>query len=705
MRTTIFLWVNRIIYHCRSRRAREAPSATAAPNQTRLGLANGRRFKSGIGLPHSTTLARNSAMPPRPQGRGVRQPYAAFFAWTHPALALLLHLATANLALADSGIPSPDGSVQFKFFVEHGKLSYAISSHNKPIIERSPMEFALDGANLTEGIDLGHMQPYDINETYLWRGVHSVATNHCNGIKIELLNQKTNAPCTLDIRVFNDAAAFRFIVPESTTARVPDEASTFLIPSRSTVWYHDLEGHYEGVHTNKDISEIKSGEWLAPPITFKLPDNQGYASITEAALMDYSGMALQADGARGLRVRLGHSHPPSHPYLLRYGTNEVQRLSKPASIIGPIVTPWRVVLIAPDLNGLVNCDAVHNLCPPPDPKLFPKGLNTFWIKPGRAVWKYLDGGGSNSLATAREFTRMAGELGFEHNIIEGYWSRWNDSNIKDLVQFANSKHVGIWGWKHSRDLRTPEARHEFFKRCSGDGLIGAKIDFFDHEAKEVVDLYTALLSEAAQYHLLLDFHGANKPTGLERTWPNELTREAVRGMEASRLKDRATHDVTLPFTRFLAGPAEYTPMIFTERRANTTWAHQIASPIIFTTPLLTYAANPSNILANPCCDMIKSIPSIWDETIVLPPSEIGQIAVLARRTGKTWFLSIMNGTEPRKIKITLTFLGKGDYRTSLVRDNQDGTAAQTTLETLLKNSNSITVDLHSGGGFVARFVR
>jgi len=623
---------------------------------------------------------------------------------SHPIrLALLLCLATANFALADSGIPSPNGSVQFKFFLNQGKLSYSISSHNKPVIELSPMEFTLDGIDLTEEVELGNLQPYEISETYPWRGAHPVATNHCNGIKIELLHPKTKASCTLDLRVFNDAAAFRFIVPESSNLRVPDEASTFLIPAESMVWYHDLEGHYEGVHVKKDISEINSNQWLAPPVTFKLADNQGYASITEAALIDYSGMALQADGARGLRVRLGHSHPPSHPYLLRYGTNEAQRLSKPAAIIGTITTPWRIVLIAPDLNGLVNCDAVHNLCPPPNPQLFPKGLNTAWIKPGRAVWKYLDGGGSNSLETAREFTRMAGELGFEHNIIEGYWTRWSDSDIKDLARYANSKHVGIWGWKHSRDLRTPESRHDFFKHCSSLGLAGAKIDFFDHEAKEVVDLYQAMLTEAAEYHLLLDFHGANKPTGLSRTWPNELTREAVRGMEASRLKDRATHDVTLPFTRFLAGPAEYTPMIFSERRANTTWAHQIASPIIFTTPLLTYAANPSNILANPCCDMIKSIPSVWDQTLVLPPSEIGELAAFARRSGKTWFLAIMNGTKARKVKIPLTFLGKGDYDPSLVRDNEDGTAAQTAFETPFRSSDSLTVNLREGGGFVARF--
>src|SRR5205823_10890599 len=136
---------------------------------------------------------------------------------------------------------------------------------------------------------------------------------------------------------------------------------------------------------------------------------------------------------------------------------------------------------------------------------------------------------------------------------------------------------------------------------------------------------------------------ANKPTGESRTWPNELTREAIKGMEASKLADRATHGATLPFTRLLAGPAEYTPVIFGERRANTTWAHQVASAVILSAPLLTYGANPAKMLTNACVEMIRSIPSVWDETIVLPPSEIGEIAVFARRQGSIWFLAIMNG--------------------------------------------------------------
>jgi alpha-glucosidase len=414
-------------------------------------------------------------------------------------------------------------------------------------------------------------------------------------------------------------------------------------------------------------------------------------------------MALQADGKRGLRVRLGHAHPVSYPYQLRYTPEDIERLAKPAPIEGTITTPWRVVMIGADLNALVNCDLVHSLCPPPDPKLFPKGIKTDWIRPGRAVWKYLDGGGDNSLTNMIEFTRLGAELGFEHHILEGFWTRWSDAEIKELVAFANQKRVGIWLWKHSRSLREPQARHDFLKRCHDLGITGAKVDFFDHEAKEVIDLYQALLKEAAEYRLLLNFHGANKPAGEARTWPNELTREGIRGMEASRLTNRATHGVTLPFTRMLAGQAEYTPMHFGQRRQNTTWAHQIATAAILTTPLLTYAASPMNMITNPCVDMIKSIPSVWDETLVLPPSAIGEIALFARRTGRVWFLAILNGATARKVQIPLSFLGRGEYRTTLLRDLPDDTAAQTDLNVAMQRSNSLTIELRSGGGFIGRF--
>jgi alpha-glucosidase len=485
---------------------------------------------------------------------------------------------------------------------------------------------------------------------------------------------------------------------------VPDEASTFCVPYGSRVWYHDLSGHYEGQHTNNLAEAVPPGQWIAPPMTFKLPNGGGYASVTEAALVNYSGMALQATGPREFSVVLAHKQPPSHPFVLRYTTNDVIRLSTPAVITGTVTTPWRVVMIGADLNALVNCDILPDLCPPPDPKIFPQGLKTDWVKPGRAVWKYLDGGDS-TLEGTREFCRMAGELGFEYNVVEGYWSRWSDAEIKDLVAYAKKNGVRLLFWKHSRSLRTPEAREEFFRKLHDLGVAGAKIDFFDNEHKEIIDLYQALLENAAKYHLMVNFHGSDKPTGTIRTWPNEITREAVRGMESSRLRDRATHETTLPFTRMLAGPADYSVVHFGERRQNTTWPHQIATAAIFSQPMLTYAANPSNLLANAGVDLIKSIPPDWDETIVLPPSEIGKLAIYARRSGDTWFLAVIGGPEAQTIQVPLSFLGPDAYESMLIRDSGNGPDAEEIERRSAQREETLTINLRPGGGFIGRFTK
>src|SRR5262249_34944522 len=151
------------------------------------------------------------------------------------------------------------------------------------------------------------------------------------------------------------------------------------------------------------------------------------------------------------------------------------------------------------------------------------------------------------------------------------------------------------------------------------GVVGAKIDFFDHDAKAMIDRYQSILREAAAQEIMVDFHGATKPTGESRTWPNELTREAVTGLEHRSMPEWSRHNTTLPFSRFLAGGADYTPVVFGDRRKETSWAHQIATAAVFTSPLLVYGAHPQSLLDNPAVDIIKSLPSVWAETIVLPP--------------------------------------------------------------------------------------
>ena len=629
-----------------------------------------------------------------PFARGEKKwPYQQLGEWQPQILFPLIDRAAPHYK--SFKISSPDRKVSFELI----GLTYRVTFNGAPVIESSTIGL-LTGATgeLTKSPAIQRSQSYTIKETFATRGVHSLGRNHCNVSEFSIVGDETY---TLEVRAFNNGVAFRYIVAPNAQPRIPREQTSFTVPAGSFVWFHDFQGHYEGVHAQKEIAQVTAGEWAAPPLTIKLPDGRGYASITEAALINYAGMGLRANGEGEFKLLLGHELPVSYPFELRYKA-DIERLSHPAAISGEIKSPWRVILVGADLNALVNSDIIEAVSPAPDKNLLPSGSATEWIKPGRAVWKYLDGGQS-TLEGMKDFSRLAGELGFEYNVVEGFWQRWPESQMRELVDYAKQYKVGIWFWKHSRDLRTPDARRQFFELCNRVGVVGAKIDFFDHEAKEIIDLYQALLRDAAEHKIMVEFHGANKPAGESRTWPNEMTREAIRGMEASRMTERARHDTTLPFTRMLAGHADYTPMHFGERRRDTSWAHQIASAAILTSPLLIFGAHPQNILDNPARELIKTIPSTWDETIVLPQSEIGELAAFARRRGNVWFLAIMNGPAARKITVPLAFLPHGESQATIVRDVVEDAAALKIEQVRVNANSSLEIDMRAGGGFIARF--
>src|SRR5262245_47900346 len=589
-------------------------------------------------------------------------------------LALLLAPAPPAPAAEDVRVASPDGRVEFLLLrSDPGQLRFAVRFREQPAIEPSPLGVVVDGVDLGRGVELGEPERYRVSEKYPFHGARSELVNECNGARVPVRQAKGDVRYTVEVRAFNDGVAFRTVVPDAGKSRVPDEATAFVIPEGSVVWYHDHEGHYEGVHARKEIAEVAAGDWAPPPVTVKLPLGRGYASVTESALVNYAGMVLQADGGRTFRARLGHAVPPSYPFRLRY-PDDTRRLAIPAAVAGAIRTPWRVVMVGADLDALVNCDVVAHLAPPPDPKLFPQGANTDWVKPGRCVWKYLDGGES-TLAGMKEFSRLAGQLGFEYNLIEGFWQKWSEEQLRELVAYSKEQKVGVWLWKHSKQVRAPEERRKFFALCRDVGVVGVKLDFFDHEAKEVIDLYQACLRDAAEFKLMVDFHGANKPAGEARTWPNEMTREGIYGLEHRRGATWGRHNATLPFTRLLAGHADYTPVGFGERRRETSWAHQIATAAVMTSPVLVYGAHPKSLLENPAADLIKSIPSVWDETRALPGSEIGEVAALARRRGGEWFVAVVNGPSARTMRVPLSFLGDGRYRLTAARDNPEDAAA------------------------------
>jgi alpha-glucosidase len=325
-------------------------------------------------------------------------------------------------------VESPNRSVAVAITVDiaAGQLTYKVTRDGTTVLEPSPVGIRVDGVDLGRGVTIGKSDTYRVDEKYPWRGVKSEVVNRANGARISV-RHSSGQSYTLDVRVFDGGVAFRHEVPGA-GRRVPEAGSAFKLPAGSVVWTHGLRGHRRGVYERRKIEEVPSGEW-AGCRSRSLPASGGYASITEADLR-----RLRRDGAAGgrrehVRERLGHEHPASYPFTLRYGEGEAKRLSQAAAVDGPIRTPWRVVMTAADLNTLVNNDIVHNVSAPPDPTLFPDGIRTSWIKPGRAVWRYLDGG-ENNFAGIMEFSKLAGELGFEYQVVEGLWARFGEAELK-----------------------------------------------------------------------------------------------------------------------------------------------------------------------------------------------------------------------------------------------------------------------------------
>jgi alpha-glucosidase len=623
------------------------------------------------------------------------------------AVSSLAVIALVSAAAAPSTdrvlIVSPRSRVRIDLHHAGGRLAYEVRRGGTTVIESSPLGIVVDGVNLGEGGEIGVVDDYRVSERYPWRGVHAEAVNEARGARVTIIHRPSGLRYAIDVRAYDEGAAFRTIVP-GTGSRVPDAASAFTLPAGATVWSHGLRDHYEAQYVKRRIEEVPPGDWIAPPVAARLAGDGGYVAIAESDVRGYAGMVLQADGDRVLRERLGHAAPAGYPFTLRFGEEEARRLAQPAAIDGRITTPWRVVLAAADLHTLVNSDIIHNLAAPPDPALFPDGVRTAWLKPGRAVWRYLDGG-ENTFEGIKEFSRLAGELGFEYQVVEGLWQKWSPEQLRELVEYSRARGVGIWVWRHRNTLGDAAKRRELFASLRDAGVVGVKVDFLDHEAKEAIDLYQAILKDAADHRLMINFHGANKPAGEARTWPNEMTREAIYGLEHRRAESWAVFNTTMPFVRMLAGHADYTPVVFGERRKDTSLAHQIASAAILTSPLLVYGGHPASLLASPAADVIKSLPSVWDETVVLPPSAIGEAAVFARRTGTRWFVAGLNGSEPRTVVLDVSRFAKhAGYAATIVRDTLEDPAGLEVEQRAVRATEPMHLPVRAAGGFLVRLI-
>lgn len=632
-------------------------------------------------------------------------------------LFLVLSILTSHFSVAQQS--------KMNVKVESGNLCFDVSFQGKEVISTSSLGMNIDN------------DPYG-------RDVRIQSADQTKeGHTLYTIEKTDKSSFQLEVREFNDGIALRYRIPAHGPRCVYGEKTRFTFPADTRVWYASGPFQYGWIQAYQDrlVSTIKD-ELLAPPATFLLPDGT-YAALTEADLFHFHGSVLF--GKEDNSVQFGYVENKGHVETgvitglppSKYWHEEVRDLPwvvYPAAGEKEIVTPWRILMLSKDLNALVNNGIIAKVSRQPDPVLFPKGSKTEWIKPGRSVFTWLvEGEDRLSVQNHKRYIDGASELGLQSVVVDDGWELWSQTEksangrskwdlMKELVDYARSKNIDIWVWRASSPrsgnhtdigLVDADERSNFMRKCAEIGVKGLKIDFFHTENLFTVNLMENILKDAAKAQLMVIYHGVNKPTGDSYTYPNLLAKEAVRGLESvggegswAPGPEWSYHNTVLPFTRWLAGPADYTPLNFRNFcPPSVTFTHQLASIYMFTSPMLIFAADLEDMLSCPGRMFIEEVPVCWDETVVLPESRIGELAAVAKRKGDIWYLSVLNGSEAVDTNLKLDFLPKGKYKMTVASDEGED-RKKIKMDTQKVSANKLlNIKLLSGGGYLAKFVK
>ncbi|KAF0094893.1 MAG: alpha-glucosidase [Puniceicoccaceae bacterium 5H] len=613
-------------------------------------------------------------------------------------LMLPLALLTSTARAADDTVSwqSPDGRLTATLEIPRtGTPTWRLAAAGQVVLPTAPLGLRIDGIQYGPGSTLEAVTPSSGQDVVAQKGVARPSPITWNGRKLELAGPEGQW-WTLEARLFDGGFAWRYIVAGEGERQVEGETGGFHLPEDSTVWLAERPNDwklksYAGTFMRVDREDLPDfspvGPVQGPPLVAELP-NGSYALFSEAALSDYSGLRLRAE-ADGLLLA------------------DVQ----PFTTSGPITSPWRVALYARDLDALVNNRVIPALNPAPDPELF---ADTDWIHYGKAVWRWWSSG-TGTPEEERAYLDYAARLGFTYALVDDGWKDWDEpwQRVAELADYGRKQDVRVLIWCAYADVADPAQDYrqlrDFLDRAAQAGSAGVKLDFFNAETKDRIDFEHRALEEAARRQLVVIFHGLQKPSGEARTYPNEVTREGIRGAELNHMAEgpvTAEHNTALPFTRFVVGAGDYTPLALSAP-GETTWSHQAATLVAFTSPVQVLAEDPRLLLEDPrtapALPFIREVPTLWDETRVLPGSEIGERVVMARRDGAQWWLAILNDGPTEIRDLDLSFLGSGTYTAQVLTSPEPHAFAHETHKGVDQGWHPC-FRLTSGDGVLIRFI-
>jgi len=644
------------------------------------------------------------------------------------------------LVLAQSSpveVNSPDHQIALYFKVQpdknkqatgtDGQLVYEVTFHQKKIFEDSalsleltnqaPLGAAVHIANATTGSG--------VDDYSLLVGKTSAVRDAYNSVTLNVQESGSSGRVfEIEARVYNSGLAFRYRVPAQPALsryQLTQEDTEFRPVMDADAWALRLPNYQSGYESE-----------YVPQVLSALSNQGGVSSY----ILNGSPMLLHMPGLAWAAVGEAYLEGNAAMYLENptgnwTGHYLVSKISPVLEGKGPAVdaalphnSAWRVILVGDTPGELVESNLITDLNPAN------RVEDTSWIHPGKASWNWWngdlgpDGQSAYTTKNMEYYVDFAAESGFPYMMLDAGWSDHDitkmrgNVDVPELVKYATAKHVKVWIWLYSKAVAAQ--MQEAFPLYEKWGVAGVKIDFVLRNDQQGIQWYYDVAKLAAEHHLMVDFHGATQPWGIQRTYPNVLNYEAVLGLENNKAgrRDGPVNRTTFPFTRMLSGPMDYTPggfenvtpENFVVRDKNPmvmgTRAQQLALYVVFDQPLAMVSDVPSAYANQPDFRFIKDVPTSWDVIKVLNGSP-GEFVTIARRHGNEWYLGSITNWSSRELRIPLNFLGTGTYKAEVYEDAADADREPKHLsirEQNLRSSDMLTLHLAGGGGCAIRFV-
>ncbi|SEN23810.1 alpha-glucosidase [Mucilaginibacter gossypiicola] len=627
-------------------------------------------------------------------------------------------------------IKSPDGKIDLTV-TTGDKIRWSVKHEDTEIITPSAISMTLQGGEVLGKSSVVKNTKASSADLYFNTPIYKKDKVH------DQYNQLTinfKGDYSAVFRAYDDGVAYRFITQKKGDIIIQNEEANFNFKNDDKAWLPFVNDYrnkdkwttsFEALYSKLKLSEVTKDSLAFLPVLVNVGDNKK-AAILEADLQDYPGMYLTGNGQslQGAFAKYPTVETTGGYANMNYVVNG--RADYIAKTKGTRSFPWRVAIISTEDKQLANSDIVQKLSEPSRIK------DMSWIKPGKVAWDWwndwnithVDFKAGINNPTYKYYIDFASANKVEYVVLDEGWSNIvdlnqisPDINLQELIDYAKQKNVGLILWTswYALTRQTDAAMAKFSKM----GIKGFKIDFIDRDDQKMVSSLYEIAQKAADNQLIVDYHGMYKPSGIQRTFPNILNFEGVKGLENVKwgVKDHPGYDVSIPFIRMLSGPMDYTPgAMRNASKANFrpvngnpmsqgTRCHQLAMYTVFEAPLQMMADNPTAYQKEQeSTDFIAAVPTTFNETVAIS-GKVGEYVALARRKGSTWHIGAMTNWDARDLTIDLSFLGEGTYKAVIFEDginaDRDGTDYKRTVVNLT-SKDKLNIKLASGGGWAAR---